>query len=131
MGGGRGGGSGMMGGGGLGGGMGMMGNMGGGGGMLGNMGGGGPGVTPQLLQQLGVDGPVTNTVFVSNVSITVQRSPTPSQCNKNFMKCRIELKENFVLSIKFTMINALCIFSLFIRLWKISEFFLVFELKSA
>lgn len=75
MGGGRGGGSGMMGGGGggLGGGMGMMGNMGGSGGMMGNMGGGGggPGITPQLLQQLGVDGPVTNTVFVSNVSFSI------------------------------------------------------------
>ena len=71
MGGGRGGGSGMMGGGGMGGGMGMMGNIGGGGGMMGNMGGGGgggPGITPQLLQQLGVEGPVTNTVFVSNAS---------------------------------------------------------------
>lgn len=78
MGGGRGGGSGMMGGGGgggggLGGGMGMMGNMGGSGGMMGNMGGGGggPGITPQLLQQLGVDGPVTNTVFVSNIDYKV------------------------------------------------------------
>ncbi|XP_061172383.1 myelin expression factor 2-like isoform X1 [Saccostrea echinata] len=71
MGGGRGGGSGMMGGGSMGGGMGMMGNMGGGGGMMGNMGGGGPGITPQLLQQLGVDGPVTNTVFVSNIDYKV------------------------------------------------------------
>lgn len=34
-------------------------------------GGGGPGITPQLLQQLGVDGPVTNTVFVSNIDYKV------------------------------------------------------------
>lgn len=40
---------------------------------MGNMGGGGggPGITPQLLQQLGVDGPVTNTVFVSNIDYKV------------------------------------------------------------
>lgn len=47
---------------------GMMGNM-GGGSMMGNMGSGGNmGVSPQILQQLGIEGPVTNTVFVSNVS---------------------------------------------------------------
>lgn len=38
-----------------------------GGGMIGNMGGGG--VSPQVLSQLGIDGPVTNQVFVSNVRI--------------------------------------------------------------
>jgi hypothetical protein len=37
-----------------------------GGGMMGNMGGGGA-VAPQVLTQLGIEGPVTNTVFVSNV----------------------------------------------------------------
>ena len=30
--------------------------------------GGGENVSPQILQQLGIDGPLTNTVHVSNVS---------------------------------------------------------------
>ena len=67
-GGGGGGGMGMMGGGGMGGG----GNMGGGGMAMGGGGGGGfmgpGGVNPQILNQLGIDGPVTNQVFVANVS---------------------------------------------------------------
>lgn len=71
MGGGGGGPMGMnMGGGNMGGG-----NMGGGnmgGGMMGNMGGGmmgnNFGINPQILQQLGIEGPITNSVFVSNVS---------------------------------------------------------------
>ena len=31
-------------------------------------GGGGANISPQILQQLGIDGPVTNTVHISNVS---------------------------------------------------------------
>lgn len=30
--------------------------------------GGGHNISPAILQQLGIEGPVTNTVFVSNVS---------------------------------------------------------------
>ncbi|XP_071167436.1 myelin expression factor 2-like [Mytilus edulis] len=42
-----------------------------GGGMIGNMGGGGGGVSPQVLSQLGIDGPVTNQVFVSNLDYKI------------------------------------------------------------
>ncbi|XP_064607753.1 myelin expression factor 2-like [Liolophura sinensis] len=74
MGGGGGGPMGMnMGGGNIGGG-----NMGGGnmgGGMMGNMGGGmmgnNFGINPQILQQLGIEGPITNSVFVSNLEYNV------------------------------------------------------------
>ena len=41
-----------------------------GGGMMGNMGGGGA-VAPQVLTQLGIEGPVTNTVFVSNLDYKI------------------------------------------------------------
>lgn len=45
--------------------------MGGGGGM--GLGGPGlpPGISPHILQQLGIEGPVTSTVFVANVNIHV------------------------------------------------------------
>ncbi|XP_033752005.1 myelin expression factor 2-like isoform X1 [Pecten maximus] len=89
-GGGGGGGSGMMGSG-----PGMMGSM--GGGMMGNMSGGGNmGVSQQVLNNLGIEGPVTNTLFVSNLDykVTWKKMKDVFKLAGNVLRAEIKLDKD-------------------------------------